>query len=165
MLTLSARWAILGVAIVLFFRCIGALLNPVNHRRKAVKWGLVFYTAVMFMLATIYSTLGIVSQRISYIENREFPGINGALPPGPFGYDLLTYSDVINIAPYILFLLNQWLADGFLVSSIPCSVAYVSDVCHSLALPLLHYLFHEPLGHCRPMFNVLRLCGYVFKSP
>ena len=95
----------------------GALLNPANRRIRAVKWGLVVHTGVMFVLVTLCCALAIDYQRVSYIDNRGFPGVDGVLPSGPLGYEPLTYADAINFAPGLLFLLNQWLADGFLVSS------------------------------------------------
>ena len=135
-----------------------ALFNPANQRGRAVKWGLVVQTAVMFMLATSFSALGINSQGIYYIDDREFPGVNGVLPPGPFGYFMFAYTDAVNVTPDILFLLSQWLADGFLVSALPRSAGQVFNPSSFSALPLLHYLLHEPLDHCLSMFDVPRLC-------
>lgn len=108
-----------------------ALLNPINRRTRAVKWGLVVHTGIMFVLVTICCALAIDYQRVSYVDNRGFPGVDGVLPSGPLGYEPLTYADAINFAPGLLFLLNQWLADGFLVSSMQCSVAQVSNVALS----------------------------------
>ena len=74
-------------------------------------------------------------QSISYIDNREFPG-NDALPPGPLGYQYLIYSKAITIVPNLMFLLNNWLADGLLVSSVPNSIfhaPHVSYLCSSIA--------------------------------
>ena len=51
---LSIRaYSILGIVVVLFFRCIAALLNSIHHREERIKWGLVTYTVVMFLLVTI----------------------------------------------------------------------------------------------------------------
>lgn len=141
----------------------GALLNPDNRRSQAARWELVAHTTVMFIGVTICGALYLEYQRISYIYNREFPGAGDVLPPGPFGYTVLTKSSAINVATYSLFFFNQWLADGFLVGSGPCLIALVSNLARSSALSLLYYLFHELLDHRLPMFDVSRLGGYVFK--
>lgn len=139
-----------------------ALLDPSNRRTTTAKWGLVIHTAVMFIVVMICSALAMDQQRISYIDKREFPGVDSVLPPGPLGYHLTLRSDAISFTPYLLFFLNQCLADGFLVSPVKCSVAQVFNICHSSALPLLHHLLHELLGHFLPMPHVYCFYGYVF---
>ena len=103
---------------MLFFNCMGALINPVNRRGQGIKWGLVSYTVVMFVFVTIYTTMNLNIQSISYIDNREFPGIEGVLPPGPFGYQWFIYSKALCVISNAMFLLNNWLADGLLVGSL-----------------------------------------------
>jgi hypothetical protein len=72
---------ILGILIVLFFQCMAALFNPANRRREGIKWGLVSYTVVMFSFVTVFTAMNLNIQSISYIDNREFPGVEGVLPP------------------------------------------------------------------------------------
>ena len=117
MLTVFVRF-LLGVVIVLFFNCMGALVNPVNHRGQGIKWGLVFYTVVMFAFVTVYTAMNLNLQSISYIDNREFPGVGDVLPPGPLGYQWFMYSNALTIVPNLMFLLNNWMADGLLVGSL-----------------------------------------------
>jgi len=105
-----------GVLVVLFFKCIVALFNPVNRRRDGVKWGLVFYTVAMFSFATALTGMTLHIKSISYIDNREFPGIEGVLPPGSHGYQLFIRPRALSIIPGFLPLLNDWLADGLLVN-------------------------------------------------
>ena len=95
----------------------GALINPANRRRHGIKWGLVSYTAIMFSFVTIFTAMNLNIQSISYIDNREFPGVDTTLPPGPLGYQWFLYSDVLTIVPNLMFLLNNWMADGLLVGS------------------------------------------------
>ena len=113
-LTLSVRFA-LGIVIVLFFKCMAALFNPVHRRREGIKWGLVSYTMVMFSFVTVFTAMNLDIQSSSYIDNRGFPGVEGASPPGPIGYKWFIYSNVITVVPNLMFLLNNWLADGLLV--------------------------------------------------
>ena len=117
----------LGIVIILFFQCMDALLNPANRPRGGVKWPLVVHTVAMFSFVTIYNAMSFDLQSISSIDNREYPGKTNAIPPGPIGYQELLSSNVDNVVPNIMFLLNSWLADGLLVSSIPNSVFQLSD--------------------------------------
>ena len=94
------------------------LLSSAYRTRNGVRWGLVAYTMATFSFVTIFTTLSLDIQSISYVDNREFPG-NDALPPGPLGYQYLIYSKAISITPNLMFLLNNWLADALLVSLYP----------------------------------------------
>ena len=111
-------WLILGTLIVLFFQCMVALFNPINQRSAGVKWGLVSYTVTMFSIATVLTGMALNLESISHIDNREYPGIEGEFFPGPIGYQLSIWSGVLVIPPRLMFLLNNWLSDGLLVSSI-----------------------------------------------
>ena len=95
----------------------GALLDPVNRGKNGIKWGLVAYTTAMFSFVTVYTTMTLDLQSISYIDNRGFFD-DVVRAPGPLGYQTLVFSDAINIVPNTMFLLNNWLADGLLVSSV-----------------------------------------------
>ena len=100
---------------MLFFQCMASLLNPTNHKREGVKWGLVFYTVVMFSCATVVIGTANNIASISFIDNREFPGVEGVSPPGPLGYQQTICSGVAGIAPILASSLSYWLADGLLV--------------------------------------------------
>lgn len=117
-LTRSARSTILGIAVVLFFRCMSALLNPINRTNGdgSIKWLFVAHTAAMFSIVTVYTGMYLNLQSISFIDNREYAGSDGGLPPGPIGYQHLIYNKPISFSPHIMFMLNTWLADGLLVS-------------------------------------------------
>lgn len=88
----------------------GALFDPANRTIGGVKWGLAAHSTAMFTFVTIYTALNLDLQSVSYIDNR-------AYPTGPFGYQLFVSSDAINTVISLMFFLNQWLADGLLVSS------------------------------------------------
>lgn len=124
-----------GIVIVLFFQCVGALLNPVN-RKGGVQWGLVSHTATMFSLATVYIVMYSNMQSISFVDNREFPlSVNGA--PGPMGYYSFVHSWAIGIAPTVALYLNNWLADGLLLYR--CYLVY-SKSYRVIAFPYLMYI-------------------------
>ena len=152
---------VLGILIVLFFQCMIGLLNSVNRRRQAVKWGLVSYTVVMFVVATVLTGMGLNLGSLSFIDNREFPGVEGVVAPGPLGYQVLINSTALRIVPSFMFLLNYWLADGLLVSSLLIlhPLAWVSNPLP--ALSLLRTLRRKPLGHRLPRPHVPRLLGCV----
>ena len=99
----------------MFFQCISALFDPINRAREGIRWGLVTYTAVMFSFVTVFVAMNLNNQSVSYIDDRAFTGNNG-IPPGPLGYQFLRYSKPMSIVPHFMFLLNNWLADGLLVS-------------------------------------------------
>ena len=95
-----------------------ALLNPTDRTRGAIKWGLVAYTAAMFSFVTIFTAIGLDIVSISFIDNRDFPGVINVLDPGPLGYRFLVYSKALSVVPNAMFLLNNWLADGFMVGPV-----------------------------------------------
>ena len=99
---------------MLVFRCVIALLNPV-YRREPIKWGLVSYTIVAFSFVTVLNAVALHIQSISYIDNRQFPGIQGVISPGPIGYVILISHEAFAVVPTVMFFLNGWLADGILV--------------------------------------------------
>lgn len=109
---------ILGMLIVLFFKCVTALFNPVYRGGKDVKWGLVSYTVIMFSLVTVHLATNLDQLSISYIDNRDFAGpVNGAELHGPYGYQAAINFKAISIIPRAAFRLNNWSADGLLVGS------------------------------------------------
>ena len=116
--TILSVWFALGIVIVLFFQCMTALFNPVHRRGERIKWRLVCYTATMFSLTTVFTTSILDLQSTSYIDNREFPGVEGMAPPGPFGYLVFISAEALNIVLNVAPFLNICLADGLLVSSL-----------------------------------------------
>jgi len=105
--------------IVLFFQCMAALLNPIHRRGEGIKWGLVSYTVATFSFVTVHTAMNLYTQSISSIDNREFLDANGRLPPGPMGYRASIWSHPLAVIPTVMYLLNNWLADGLLVSPPP----------------------------------------------
>jgi hypothetical protein len=108
----------------------GALFNPVNRARGGIKWGLVAHTFAMFLFATAYAAMSCNIQSISFIDNRNFPGAAGHVPPGPVGYQFFIHSKAVGIAPTPVILINNWLADGLWVS-MSNPVAHVSNTNRS----------------------------------
>ena len=131
-------WSIIpGVIIVLFFRCMSALLNTVNRRKGGINWGLVAHAVAMFSLMTVYSS---VSLAVAYIDKREYPG-DRTIPPGPVGYQAsIIDSSPTNLASNIMFCLNMWLADGLLVSSVEVSVIQVPDTSRFSSIVVMLFM-------------------------
>ena len=100
---------------MLFFKCMVSLLSPAHRKGEPIKWWLVSYTVVMFSLATVLTGMDLDIQSISHIDNRNFPGVKGKFPPGPYGYFMSIYYKPINFIPTAAFVLTNWLADGLLV--------------------------------------------------
>ena len=103
----------------MFFQCMDALFDPVNRAKGGTKWPLVVHTTAMFSVVTVYVATSLDLESISYIDNREFPGVDGVLPPGPLGYQLSIYFKAVNLISNLMVLLNNWLADGLLASLVP----------------------------------------------
>lgn len=121
-----------GILVTVFFQCISVLLYPPNRTKRDTKWGLVAHTSAMFSFVTIATALTLDLQSTSYVDDRHFPGFRGGqLAPGPIGYKILVYSKAITVAPNLMFLFNQWLADGLLVSPVVGPSYQVSNGSHS----------------------------------
>lgn len=132
-----------------------ALLNPARRASGGIKWRLVVHTAAMFSCVTAFTVTNFTVLSTSYINNRGFGG-SDALSPGPFGYQSLSYSGrSISVAQYIMFFLNNWFADGLLVSSISNRIFQASNPT-APALSLLCYLCQELLGYRGPVLDVPR---------
>ena len=99
-----------------------------DRTNGSIKWPLVAHTAAMFSFVTVYTAMYLNIQSICFIDNREYPGADGGLPPGPFGYQQLIYNKAISFVAHIVFMLNTWLADGLLVSFFSHQITRVSNV-------------------------------------
>ena len=110
---------VLGIATMVFFRCsmIG-LFDPEHRRGKSIKWGLVSYTVVMFSILTVITAMSFNIFSITFIDNRQFSGVEGLIPPGPLGYSRSIAPMAIAFLPDAMTVFNNWLADGLLVSSL-----------------------------------------------
>ena len=73
------------------------------------------HTVALFSVATTSFVAGIYLFPISYIDDREFPGVDGGTP-GPFGYVYLPRFLAVRCVSDASVLVNQWLVDGLLVS-------------------------------------------------
>ena len=123
----------LGIVIALFFQCMSALLYPADRmgaHRGIRQWWLVAHAVAMFLIVTVCIASDFSFLSTCYIENREYPG-NGFLAPGPFGYQFYLYLSPVTIIRVIAFSLNQWLADGLLVSPASIPATQVPNADHS----------------------------------
>ena len=108
--------AVLGIVIVLFFRCMNTLFNTVNRPSGTVKWPLVAHTLAIFSILTASMALYLDTQSVAYIDNRNAPGDDDLSFPGSWVYQDFHYSKATSFALTITILLNMLLADGLLVS-------------------------------------------------
>ena len=103
---------------MVFFKCMAALFNPTYHRGDPIKWRLVSYTVVMFSLVTLGTVIQLDVRFISYIDNRDFPCMEGVVPPGLPEYQRPTGLGATTVIQIVTLALNNWLADGILVCSL-----------------------------------------------
>ena len=94
-----------------------ALLSPVNPTKGGIKWLLVAHTVAIFLFVTVFTAINLDFLSISYIDNRE-ANDSGIEFPGPLGYQYTSYSTPSGIVSTVMFLLNNWFADGLLVSPV-----------------------------------------------
>ena len=66
----------------------------------------------MFSFVTVFTAVNLHIQSMSYIDNRNYTEI---FLPGPLGYQRVIGPSTLSIIPTMMFLLNNWLADGLLV--------------------------------------------------
>ena len=112
-----------GIVVILFFQCIGALINPANDTRRSVKLGLAAYAVALFLIPTIPLVAGRDVFPTVFIDIRNFPGTE-EYPPGPLGGAMISNAS----DPWVALLgipapVSQWLSNGFLVSSVSSSAA------------------------------------------
>ena len=136
----------------------GTLLNPTDRTRGGIRWGLVAHTATMLSFVTISASASFDLYSIGLVDNREFPG-NSIYTSGPFGYQDFVNAEVICVLPNVMVILNNCLADGFLVGH--C----IPFMCLTQAIPvdlsLLRDLLHELLGHRLALPHVPGFSGCV----
>ena len=125
----SIVWFILGVLVILFFQSMVALLNPAYRRGEGIKWWLVFHTVAMFTFVTIYTAMNLHIQSNSFIDNRkDRPTVGAMYVSGPLYYQWNIRETALGLVPNVMFNLNNWLADGLLVSSLLDATPTRSDV-------------------------------------
>ena len=73
---------------------------------------------VMFSVVTIGTAMQFDVRSVSYVDNREYPGVEGVIPSGPIGYQWLISPKATGVIQDVTFALSNWLADGLLVSSL-----------------------------------------------
>jgi len=97
-----------------------ALLKPTHRREEGIKWWLVFYTIAMFLFVTVYTAVNLHIQSMSFIDNRkENDDSNYDIgTSGPILYQMIIHKMALGLIPNVMFNLNNWLADGLLVSSL-----------------------------------------------
>ena len=90
------------------------------------------HTAVMFLCVTIHTAINLNIVTASYVNNREFTGTD-ELRPGPLGYQNLAFYETTGVISTVMFLLNNWLADGLLVNFTLGYTTQESDVGHQFS--------------------------------
>jgi len=90
----------------------------------------------MFSIVTIATAMNLNVLSVSYIDNREYPGVDGVTPPGPLGYQESIHASALTVIPDLMFLLNGWMADALLLYR--CYVLYSMNFW-LVAFPCLMY--------------------------
>ena len=56
----------------MFFRCLGASLDPVNREDGGIEWPLAIHTVVMFSFATAFTAQNLWVHSLLYVDGRSF---------------------------------------------------------------------------------------------
>jgi hypothetical protein len=96
------------MTILLFFKCMRALLLPKKRDGFSRNSYLAIYTFVLFSITTVFVALNARTSQLAYIDFRGFPD-------GPIAYAASQYGKAIFVIPNGAFVLTNWLADGLLV--------------------------------------------------
>lgn len=130
-----------GIIVVVFFRCMSALLDPAGRKQRGIRWPLVIHTVAMFSFATFSIVTDFHIRIGDWIDNRDFPG-NDVSPPGPFGY-FLDNSDPVYLLPLVPLVLNGLFGDALLLYR--CHVIYAMNKW-AIALPCSIYVASFGMG-------------------
>jgi len=106
---------------MLLFQCVAALLNPVHRRGEGIKWWLISHTVAMFSFVTVYTAVNLHIQSEAFIDNRKdykYASDPTVVGSGPLRYQYNIRNTALGLIPNTMFNLNNWLADGLLVSSL-----------------------------------------------
>jgi len=106
-----------------------ALLNPAHRREEGIKWWPVSYTMAMFSFVTVYTAMYLHNLSMSFIDNRQDLHTPFVTFSGPLNYQSKIPHMPLGLLRNVMFNLNNWLADGLLVSSLmPRSLSLVPNV-------------------------------------
>lgn len=131
-----------GIATIIFFQCMGALLDPARRKQEGIRWPFLAHTVAMFLLLTTFVVTVLCQETASYIDNRGFAGL-GSLPPGPIGYWRSTTARAPTVISYLPPVLNGWLADGLLLYR--CHIIHAMN-SWIIAFPCLVYFASFVMG-------------------
>jgi len=113
-----------------------------------------------FLFVTVFTAINLDVLSISYIDNRETQTHDATNPPGPLGYQYLTYSEAISFVSTAMFFLNNWLADGLLLYR--CYVIYAMN-SRAIVLPCLMYLATFVTGSLLIYYQVSQPGCYIWR--
>ncbi|THU92338.1 hypothetical protein K435DRAFT_967708 [Dendrothele bispora CBS 962.96] len=123
-----------GFSVVVFVRCMSALLWPRSGRQQNTK--LAVYTFFLFALGTIYIAMNGHYYQLAFIDNRNFPG-------GPEAYELFIYSTSVPRTANSVFIIANWLADALLLFR--CKIIWQGNAW-ILILPVILFLADISMG-------------------
>ncbi|KAF9489036.1 hypothetical protein BDN71DRAFT_1512520 [Pleurotus eryngii] len=139
-----------GITIVLFFRCLIALLG----RRRGATYNpiLAGYTFLLFSFNTVFVAMNMHNSRLAYTDHDDFPG-------GPALFTLSRYSMAIAVVPNAAFILSNWPADGLLVGNLAESALDSASLWTSVTVDfgLPHFSISASLNVLLTLLILLRL--------
>lgn len=100
----------------MFFQCLGATFSSTNRARVGTNWDLLSYCIAMFSFVTMYIAMDL-NLHPFFTLTPENSLETTKHPRAAFGYQWPIHSSELFIVPDFVFMLDNWLVDGPLVSS------------------------------------------------
>lgn len=100
-----------GIMFTLYIICVHFLRRKLGNRKDkdSRTWFFLVYTSCMFILGTLYTVSSARTIQLAYVNHRLFDA-------GPAAYDILIFSEPINILGIVSYVIANWFADALIVS-------------------------------------------------
>ncbi|KAF8055310.1 hypothetical protein FPV67DRAFT_1789038 [Lyophyllum atratum] len=97
-----------GVELTLFAMCLNLLIRQTKRSNYILNIPLIGYICSLFICGTIFMAAAANMARLSFVDNRNFPG-------GPAMFETIMFSIPIDNMGNVAFVVANWLADGLMV--------------------------------------------------
>lgn len=98
-----------GAELVIFLMCLNLLVRQITRKNWKIQVPLVIYIWILFICSTIFIAANSNMARLSFVDNRNFPG-------GPSAFETVMFSIPVDNMGNVAFVIANWLADGLMVN-------------------------------------------------
>ncbi|KAG6919945.1 hypothetical protein DXG01_013294 [Tephrocybe rancida] len=97
-----------GAELVIFAMCLMLLVRQTTRANWKMQVPLIAYVWVLFLCSTVFIAANSNMARLSFVDNRNFPG-------GPSAFEQAMFSIPVDNMGNVVFTIANWFADGLLV--------------------------------------------------